>query len=492
LLALLAIAAPAGARQATPVPPEFAPVREFIVRAIAEGRAPSVAVAVVRDGRVVWSEGIGTADRERGIPASPETRYWLASVSKPITATGLMRLVERGRIDLDAPANRYLPGAKLRAYRGSADDMTIRRLANHSAGMPTHFDFFYPPAAPPSMEETIRRYGFAYYAPGTQAEYSNLAYGILGYIVETVAGTSWSDFQQKSVYGPLGLRHTSDRAPAPAERNGAVPYAHDVAGRLVRVTVYDFDHRPASTIWSTANDLARFARMHLAGGQLDGTRILTAASVKEMQRQTGERSPGVGLGVAWHMATAFGRRTLWHTGGMPGVANSLNLFPDDNAATVVLTNGDDRAFVTELARRLGEGLFGTATPPAAQPAVPAAGPVAGSQAAPATPTELVGTWQGRLVHPDGEITVRVSVKPDGGVDMVLADRPPVALRLVELAPASLKGRVTALLATQPSYHGIPDLALSLTREGDRLAGVCSAVVPGYFTLPFWMDLTRAK
>jgi CubicO group peptidase (beta-lactamase class C family) len=395
-----------------------------------------------------------------------------------------MRLVENGTLDLDKPANAYLPGAKLRAYQGSGDDMTLRRLANHTAGLPTHFDFFYPPATPPSMEETIRRYGFAYYAPGTRAEYSNLAYGILGYIVESTAKMPWGDFQRRNVYGPLGMRRTSDRAPGAAERDGAVPYAHDAAGRYVRVAIYDFDHRPASAVWSTVNDLARFARMHLAGGVLEGVRVLSSSSVVEMQRQTSERSPGVGVGVAWHVAKAFGRRTLWHTGGMPGVASSLNLFPDDGAATIVLTNSDDRAFVTELTRRLGAALFGdtgTASPP---PAVAAA--------AAAAPPAPAGRWEGRLVHPDGDLAVVLTVSASGSVEVSFGGRPSIALRDVEASSAGLKGRVQALLATQPGFHGIPDLVFNLTRDGERLAGTCSAVVPSYFTLPHWVELSRTR
>ncbi|MBE3072903.1 MAG: beta-lactamase family protein, partial [Acidobacteria bacterium] len=484
---LLALSAASAAAQSRSIPPpaDCVPVRQFIRQAIAEGRSPSVAVAVIRDNRVVWAEGFGTADRERNIPATSDTIYWLASVSKPLTATGLMQLVERGAIDLDKPANTYLPGAKLRAHLGSADDITIRRMANHTAGLPIHNNFFYAPARPPSMEETIRRYGFASLKPGTANQYSNLAFGILGYIVETVSKTPWSRYQEKRVYDPLGMARTSDGIRPGHEREAAVPYAHDAAGRFVRVVPYDFDHRPASAIWSTVNDLARFARMHMNDGELDGVRVLTPESVREMRRMTGESRPGTGNGVAWLVGSLYGYEgAVSHNGGMPGVATVMNTFPKPRAATIVLTNSDDRALPVEISHRLAAVLFGDAPPQqAARPGAPGAAE---------GPPALAGSWRGRVAHPDGAIAVVLTVKQEGGVDVAFEGRPPLSLSRVALTESTLRGQVQALVATQEGFHGIPELTFALARDGDRLTGVCSAFVPSYFTLPFWMELERSR
>src|SRR5689334_22599427 len=139
----------------------FARVRELIRTQLVERALPSLAVAVARDGVILWEEGFGWADRANRIPATPHTLYSLASISKPITATGLMILRERGLLDLDRPIDDYLGGAKLTARVGSAADATVRRVANHTAGLPLHYHFFYAdePYLRPPMEETIRRYG---------------------------------------------------------------------------------------------------------------------------------------------------------------------------------------------------------------------------------------------------------------------------------------------------------------------------------------------
>ena len=106
-------------------------------------RTPSIAVAVARNGRIIWEEGFGFADIERRTPATPTTLYSMASISKPITATGVMKLVEQGKIDLDRPANDYLGSAKISGVAGQASDATVRRVMAHSAGLPLHYRFFY-------------------------------------------------------------------------------------------------------------------------------------------------------------------------------------------------------------------------------------------------------------------------------------------------------------------------------------------------------------
>ena len=139
---------------------QFDGVREFIRKGLIETGMPSIAVAVSKGRTIVWEEGFGWADREKRVPATEHTMYSLASISKPLTATGLMILVQEGKINLDRPVNEYLGKAKLRARVGDAGEATMRRVANHSSGLPLHVQFFYrnTPRRPPSLDETILRY----------------------------------------------------------------------------------------------------------------------------------------------------------------------------------------------------------------------------------------------------------------------------------------------------------------------------------------------
>jgi CubicO group peptidase (beta-lactamase class C family) len=127
LVLFAAVITAASARQNNSPAAAFDRVREFIKQQLGERRLPSVAVAVARDGKIIWEEAFGWADVEKRIPATPHTMYSLASISKPITATGLMILKERGRIELDRPINEYLGEAKIAVRVGNPADATVRR-----------------------------------------------------------------------------------------------------------------------------------------------------------------------------------------------------------------------------------------------------------------------------------------------------------------------------------------------------------------------------
>src|SRR5213592_410418 len=189
----------------------FDAVRQSIRKQLVETQTPSIAVAVARDGKIIWEQGFGWADREKRIAADEHTMYSLASISKPITATGLMTLVAAGKVNLDRPVNDYLGAAKLRGRAGDAAQATVRRVANHSSGLPLHYQFFYAdePYRPPSMDETILRYGNLVTAPGETYQYSNLGFGILDYVIARVSGRAYEDFMREEVFVKLGLTHTS-------------------------------------------------------------------------------------------------------------------------------------------------------------------------------------------------------------------------------------------------------------------------------------------
>ena len=120
LTALLAALVPSSPSQTVAAPPRYADVRAWLESSVRDGLAPSAAVVVIEDDAIVWAEGFGLADVAQRRPATPETPYSLASISKPLTATGILRLVDAGRLDLDAPVNDYLPGVKLTARAGEA------------------------------------------------------------------------------------------------------------------------------------------------------------------------------------------------------------------------------------------------------------------------------------------------------------------------------------------------------------------------------------
>jgi CubicO group peptidase (beta-lactamase class C family) len=330
-----------GAVVEAPRPGErFAPVAASIRQAMEARNLPSVAIAVAKDGEILWEEGFGYADLERRIPAAPQTPYSIASISKPMTAVAIMRLAEQGMLDLDRPANEYLLSSQLTGLAGDAGDATVRRVLNHTAGLPLHYEFFYEGGGYPgrSTDEGIARYGVLVNPPGVAYEYSNLGYGVLDRIIEHLSGRSYAGHMRAEVFEPLGMEHSSVGTGA-----GLAGAAVRYDARQRPIPYYDFDHRGGSAVFASVRDLIRFGQAQL--GALPGSpRLLSDASLAAMQRVTTPESPTQGYGLGWSVAEDDGGyRRVSHTGGMPGVTTALYLYPDAKLVVAVVTNTRDRA-----------------------------------------------------------------------------------------------------------------------------------------------------
>src|SRR5688572_22412595 len=190
----------------------FNAVRRLIQDGLARDSAPGLAIAVARGDSILWEEGFGWADREARVPATPHTPFYLASVTKTITATAAMILRERGRLDIDRPANDYLGVSKLWSPAWDAAGATVRRLAAHTSGLTT-FDVGCPAEQPrcrvPSADEVIRRYGVLVWPPGEHFDYSNLGYYVLGEVVARAAGRDLGTFLREELFRPLGMANSS-------------------------------------------------------------------------------------------------------------------------------------------------------------------------------------------------------------------------------------------------------------------------------------------
>lgn len=194
-----------------PAQDQFESIRSSIRAKMQDRNVPSIAVAVAQGNRIVWEQAFGWADREKRIPADENTMYSLASISKPLTATALMTLVRAGKVDLDKPLDDYLGAVKVRARVGNAKDATVRRVANHTSGLPEYFQFFYENEAwrAPSMDETIMRYGNLVTAPGERFQYSNLGYGLLDDVIARISGRSYADYMRHEVFLKLGMTRSA-------------------------------------------------------------------------------------------------------------------------------------------------------------------------------------------------------------------------------------------------------------------------------------------
>lgn len=486
---------------------DFEPVREHILQVMEERKLPSVSVAVAVEGEIAWEESFGWADRENRRPATPDTPYSLASISKPMTATGVMVLREEGRVDLDAPLDAYMGGGALKGLAGPAQEATVRRVMSHTAGLPLHYTFYYrnDSQEAPSPAEVLRRYGILVFPPGERFEYSNLGYGLLGFLIESVSGEDYGSFMRNRVFEPLRLTRTFVGIPPEMEGEWARRYGPE--GQ--RLPFYDFDHPGASAVFSSAHDLVRFGAFHLGHGlEADPIRPPVAAetplpgepALREM-RTPQEPPVGNGYGLGWFVEEEFGYRKVYHTGSMPGVSTMLALYPEEDVAIVVLLNALDREQRVEIARQIAAVVIpGYRKARDRTEAAASANPADGHGIWPAPP--LQGRWEGVLTTWEGEVPVQMSVDARGGGALSLADQGPRPFRDPGLQGDVFSARVSGRIPTPDALEYPRQIVLLklVLRDGgppgpsgDILEGQATAqttAYPAHFALSSYLRLTR--
>jgi CubicO group peptidase (beta-lactamase class C family) len=468
-------------------PDRFDEIRRTIRAGLEKENIPSMVVAVAHRGRIIWEEGFGWADRERRIPATEHTLYGIASISKPLTATGLMTLVRDGRIDLDRPANDYLGDIKLIARVGDAKDATIRRLADHTAGLPRHYQFFYDSYPLPTPEETIARYGNLITPPGEKVVYSNLGYGTLGHIIARVSEMPFPEYMRAKVFLPLGMTRTTFD-PGPEFDAVAVGYEPPM-GRIV--PRFEVDYAGGAGAYSTAHDLVRFGMFHLKNRLSDQQPILSDTLLDDMKRASSRAKPSGGYGIGWFVEEE--RPVVLHGGYTLGVSSILLLVPRENVAIVVLGNcnsGDEQT----LHNRVIDDVLELLAPSITRSAV---------AAAPSRPPaftgspKLTGVWKGVIHTYTEDLPLTVEFLPTGEFARArLGDQPATALFNILFNPddnefdASLHGE----LHTPDANRVRPYLLrLNLKLRGEVLNG--SARISNYQTsrghsLAHWVELNR--
>ena len=454
----------------------FDRVRERIERGLVEHSIPSLSVAVALGKIILWEEGFGWADREHRIAATPHTMYSLASISKPITATGLMILKERGLLHLDHPINTYLGDSQLQSWMGNAEEATVRRIANHTSGLPLHYQFFYQdePYLPPSMSETIRRYGNLVTNSGERFQYSNLGYGILGEVIARLSGKSYADFLREEVFLPLGMLRASVNIGPGLELFQAQRYASDG----VRYPFYDFDHPGASAVYCSAHDLVRFGMFHLKQHLPDQKAILSEETLNEMQRISTYQNGIEGYGLGW--ATYDGiesHHIVGHGGGMGGVNTLLRMVPSAQVVVVVLTNTSDD---TDLANQVAVDILSVLLPSYAEKR--AQGELqrkpehAGQQEQGFTPSmHLLGKWHGQMHTYEGDVPLSLWFKETGEVHAQVGTQLKTLVNEVQFKEQYLTGKMMGNIDTGDASRRPHHLHLDLKQRGDVLNGAIIAI-----------------
>ena len=301
------------------------------------GEVPGAALLVIRDGRAVVRRGYGLAELETGRAVTPATNFRLASVSKQFTAAAVLLLVEDGRLGLDDPVRRWLPGLP-----PAADAVTVRHLLTHTSGLVDYEDVMPPGLAPDDLSDQLgdadvlallEGQDRTYFAPGSAYRYSNSGYALLALIVERVSGVDYPRFLRERIFAPLGMDATLAYVKAgPPVPERAYGYSRTAGGwhrtdqSLTSAVLGD------GGIYSSIDDLARWDAALYDGRLLgDASRRLAFAAA------TPTDDPDVAYGFGWRITGD----SLWHSGESIGFRNVLVRFPRQRLTVVLLSNRDD-------------------------------------------------------------------------------------------------------------------------------------------------------
>ena len=339
------LAGPLAAQVPTPaVPTEnlehaaaIARARAFIRDTMRALGAPGASVTVMKAGRIVWSEGFGFADLEQQVPVTPLTRFRVGSVSKALTSVALGRLLEQGKLDLDAPVQRYVPTFPVKRW-----PVTARQVGGHLAGIRHYLrneeNFSYTHYDGVGAALAIFRDDSLLYQPGTRFHYSSYGWNLLSAVVEGASGNAYLRFMEREVFGAADLRHTvADYV------DSIIPYRArwytrgPNRGGILNAGFTDNSYKWAGGgFLSTTEDLSAFAEALLHG------RLLRPETVRLLwtpQRLTsGDTSP---YGIGWFVNTdAAGRRRVFHSGGSVGGTAFLLIYPEQDLIVALLVNSD--------------------------------------------------------------------------------------------------------------------------------------------------------
>jgi CubicO group peptidase (beta-lactamase class C family) len=307
--------------------------------------APGLSVSVGSHGKLLWSEGFGYADLEQKVPVSSAlTKFRVGSIAKPMTALALVTLVGRGRIDLDAEVQRYVPTFPQKKY-----PITIRQLAGHLAGI-RHY----------AGNESDSRVHYASVldslaifkddplidVPGEKWHYSSYGYNLLSAAIEQAAGEPFLDYMSDTVFKPLGMTQTvPDQLAEVVSNRGRYYFRRD--GKYYNEPEVDNSYKWASGgILSTTDDLVRFGLAHM-----DPTRVSPASLSLLWTEQKTTSGEATGYGIGWRIAVdADGNRWIGHGGGSTGGTSQLWVFPEHGLVIAMASNLTELNYADVLPR----------------------------------------------------------------------------------------------------------------------------------------------
>ncbi|UCD96299.1 MAG: beta-lactamase family protein [Candidatus Bathyarchaeota archaeon] len=451
-------------------------------------RIPSLAIAVVRKGRILWEEAFGYEDIKKGIKASPFTIYPVASISKSLTATGVMTLIQRGLLDLDDPIEKHITPTELTVYEGHASAVTVRRVLNMTAGIPNGYKVCRSMEVYPSLQSFIPSYSFTAFPPGERELYSNFAYAILELLIETLSGLSFTDFMTQEVFNPLRLVQTSVGAPS-IEKNVAMKYG---TGFTLIPHNY-FIPAAAGGIYSSIHDLIRYGLFHLGSQLPTQTPILDRKTLTTMHMVKDTNLQHTIMALGWG-SIDIGDEIVWliSNGSIEGATSMLSLVPSEDLAVACLTNMTSQSSIADqVAIEVTDALLPKFADRVAtfMQRYEQASSFKSFQASPL----FNGMWEGKIKTHRDKVLIRIVFHTDGPISIRLDKGKNQLLRNVRIRDHELEGDFRGRLPNSKNLQGDHTIDLHLKIRGNGISGVATTRIgtdQDYAMLPYYIRLIR--
>lgn len=303
-----------------------------------------LAIGITQGGRIVYARTFGSADLARNAPADFDTRFHVASVSKPFTAMAVLRLVADGAVDLDAPIARYIPDFRMQGE--GAGQVTVRHALTHTAGIPRDLsanNWEHPVFGPDALEQnlTAAREATLEFAPGSRFSYSNSGYDLLGLLVRRVGGMPFEEFVRTRILEPAGMAGaTYDKPVEGLPPNWATPHSYGISTQEWAPYPFSGVNTPSTGLQATVLDMSRWGLLHLAGGRHDDVAVIDSTLFRQMVSPQATTPWGEAIGFGWYLQSHLGHPTIMHLGNDTGFESAMYIYPEDDVSIVVLANRD--------------------------------------------------------------------------------------------------------------------------------------------------------
>jgi CubicO group peptidase (beta-lactamase class C family) len=350
----LPVAAQSAAARRADVARVVARLEPEVRRALVEGQIPSLTLALVDRGGVLHTQAFGTANLWAGTPATVETVYLIGSTFKAQSTVALLQHLEAGRFRLDDPVRDHLGGALVIRGEDPARPVTFRHLLTHTSGMPVAFGphAVWGGTRPPLLQQYLADSLRVATPPLERVVYSNMAYSLVGWLVERFSGKPYRDYIREHVWAPIGMTGTAFSPTAAMDERLSVPYVVGASGRLEPTDRLDATVWPAGIVYGTIADQAKWVTFNLNDGAVPGgARLLSAATLDSMfvlqfPQHAGTPHGGgwgydnPGYGLTWWTTSRGGETYFAHSGSVPGYTSFVMGSRTLGVGVALLTNGN--------------------------------------------------------------------------------------------------------------------------------------------------------